>query len=136
MASFMLSHFFYVLFPRLLSRGSVDVPALLAEVTQVWEIAIAAEATRATVILATEASAQETVVAWDSTNLRVKDAEDWAALAEREALERVSRVAAENATTLASTHEDVEGLTQKIVVLEDELVAERRAQEVSERERW
>jgi hypothetical protein len=43
-------------------------------------------------------------------------------------------VAAENATTLASTHEDVEGLTQKIAVLEDELVAERRAQEVSERE--
>jgi hypothetical protein len=34
MASFMLSHFSYVLFPKLLSQGSADVPMLLAEVTQ------------------------------------------------------------------------------------------------------
>jgi hypothetical protein len=46
----------------------------------------------------------------DSATLRVKDAKDQAALAEREALERVSSVEAENATPLASTREDAEGL--------------------------
>jgi hypothetical protein len=45
-------------------------------------------------------------VAWDSATLHVKDARDWATLAEREALERVSRVEVENATPLASAHED------------------------------
>jgi hypothetical protein len=40
---------------------------------------------------------------WDSAALHVRVAEDWAALAEREALERVSRVEAENTVALAST---------------------------------
>jgi hypothetical protein len=62
---------------------------LLAEVTQAWEVAAAAEATRIVVIIAVETSAQEAIVAWDSTTLRVKDAKDEAALVEREALERV-----------------------------------------------
>jgi hypothetical protein len=62
---------------------------LLAEVTQAWEVAAAAEATRIAVVIAVETSAQEATVAWDSTTLRVKDAKDEAALAEREALERV-----------------------------------------------
>jgi hypothetical protein len=47
---------------------------------------------------------------WDSTTLRVKDAEDRAALGEREARERVSRVEAKNAMALASVPEDAEGL--------------------------
>jgi hypothetical protein len=71
----------------------------------------------------------------DSAALRVKDVEDRAALAEMVALEKVSRVEVENATTLASAHEDVEGFVQKITLLEGELAAERRAQEVSKRER-
>jgi hypothetical protein len=40
-----------------------------------------------------------------------------------------------NATALASTREDVEGLARKITLLEDELAAELQAREVSERER-
>jgi hypothetical protein len=44
--------------------------------------------------------------AWDSATLCVKDVEDQAALAEREALERVSRVEAENVMALASTREE------------------------------
>jgi hypothetical protein len=40
----------------------------------------------------------------------------------------------ENATLLASTSEDSEGLARKIALLEDELAVELRAQEVSERE--
>jgi hypothetical protein len=60
--------------------------------------------------------------------------EDWATLAERETLERVSRVEAKNTTALASAREDAERFARKITLLEDELVAERQAQEVSERE--
>jgi hypothetical protein len=65
---------------------------------------------------------------WDSVTLYVKDQ---AALAEREALERVSRAKVENTTTLASTREDAKGLAWKIALLEDELAVEGRAQEVS-----
>jgi hypothetical protein len=57
MASFMLSHFSYVLFPWLLSQGSTGVPTLLAEVTRAWEIVTVAEAARAMAMLAAEASA-------------------------------------------------------------------------------
>jgi hypothetical protein len=60
--------------------------------------------------------------------------EDQATLAEREALERMSRAEAENVTALASAHGDAEGLVRKIVVLEGELVTERQTWEVSERE--
>jgi hypothetical protein len=85
-------------------------------------------------MLITETSTWDVVMARDSTALRVKDAEDRAALAEREPLERVLRAEAVNATALASTCEDVEGLAQKIAILEDELAAEHRAREVPERE--
>jgi hypothetical protein len=64
----------------------------------------------------------------------VSGVEDWTALAEREALETMSRVEVENAMMLASAHEDAEGLVRKIVLLEGELAAEHQAREVSERE--
>jgi hypothetical protein len=92
------------------------------------------EATHAMVVLAIETSAQEVTVAWDGANLHIKDAEDWAALAEREALERVSRAEAENSTALSSARADAEGLKQKIVLLEDELAEERRVWQTPERE--
>jgi hypothetical protein len=44
-------------------------------------------------------------------------------------------VEANNTTALASAHEDAEGFVRKITILEDALVAERQAREVSERER-
>jgi hypothetical protein len=47
--------------------------------------------------------------------------EDWDALAWRTAREWVSRVEVENVAVLASTHEDAEGLAQKIALLEGEL---------------
>jgi hypothetical protein len=47
-----------------------------------------------------------------------------ATLAERVALERVSRAKAENAAALASAREDAEGFVQRITLPEDELVAE------------
>jgi hypothetical protein len=49
-------------------------------------------------------------MAWDSVATLVKDAEDWAALAEKEAHKRVSRVEVEITAALASACEDVEGL--------------------------
>jgi hypothetical protein len=104
--------------------------ALLAEVTQAQELGAA----RVTAMLTTETSTREVAAAWGSTTLHVKDMEDWATLAKREALERVSRADAENAIALASAREDVEGFARKIALLEDELIAERQALEVFERE--
>jgi hypothetical protein len=83
------------------------------------------------VVLATETSAQKAAAACDSTAIRIKDVEEWAALAERKTQERVSRVEAENATVLASPRKDAEGLVQKIALLEVELVEMRRAREVA-----
>jgi hypothetical protein len=103
------------------------VLALLAEVTRAWEAAAVAEAAGVTVVLAAETSAQEVAVARDNTALRVKDTEDWATLAEREALERVSSVETEITTALASTCEDAEGFIRKIALLEGELEAEHQA---------
>jgi hypothetical protein len=75
-------------------------------------------------MVATETSAREAIAVQDSAVVHVKDAEDQAVQAEREALERVSRAKAESATALASTHEDAEGFAHKISHLEDELTAE------------
>jgi hypothetical protein len=118
-----------------MSQGGVDVLVLLVEVTQAWDIATAAEVARAMVMLTAETSSQEAIAARDSATLRVKDAGDRAALVEREALQRVWRVEAENPMMLASGHDDAKGVAQKITLLEDELAAERRSWEVSERER-
>jgi hypothetical protein len=85
-------------------------------------------------VLAAKVSAREATVAWDSATFRVKDVEDWIALAEKEALERVSKAEAENATVLASASKDTEGLARKVTLLEDELAAEHWAQEMSQRE--
>jgi hypothetical protein len=62
----------------------VGLPALLVEVTQAQQAAIAVEATHDVAVLAIEASAREAIVARDSTALRVEDAEGWAAMAGRE----------------------------------------------------
>jgi hypothetical protein len=86
MASSTLFHFSCVLFMQLLSQGSTDVPAQLAEVTRVQEAAAAAEATHVVAMLATETSTREAAAAWDSTALCAKDVNDQATLAEREAL--------------------------------------------------
>jgi hypothetical protein len=55
-------------------------------------------------VLATETSARETATARDSANLRIKGVEDQAALADWEALERVSRAEVENSTALSSPY--------------------------------
>jgi hypothetical protein len=134
MTSSMLSYFSYVLCPQLLSLGSMDVPALLVELTQAQEVVTIAEATHAMTVLAAETSTREAAAAWDNVTLCVKDVEDWASLAEREALEWLSRVEAENVAALASTDEDGEGLPRKVTLLEDELTVEHRAEEMCERE--
>jgi hypothetical protein len=97
---------------------------LLAEVTRAWEAAADVKAAHITAMLAVETSVWEASVAWDSATLRVKDAEDRPTLAEREELERMSRVEAVNVTVLACAHEDVEGLIGKITLLEGNLVVE------------
>jgi hypothetical protein len=97
----------------------------------VWEATATMKATHVAVVLVAETSTQEDTLAWDSTTLRVKDAEDRTALVEREAWERALRIEAENAATLAFAHEDAEGLVWKITLLEGELTDERRAHELA-----
>jgi hypothetical protein len=85
-------------------------------------------------VLSTETFAQDAAVARDNANLRIKGAEGHAALAEREALERVSRAEVHNFALLSSTGADIEDPVQKVILLEDELAVERRAWEAFERE--
>jgi hypothetical protein len=125
-ASFEFPRFVLTLFLHYLSRGSVDVPALWVEVTRAREATAAVEAVGVAVVLAAETSAQEVAVT------RVKDAEDRAALTEREARERVSRVEAVSTGVLPSAHEEIEGLVWKIVLLEGELAEVLRDREVAE----
>jgi hypothetical protein len=94
-----------VMFMQLLSWGNTNRPALLVEGTREREAAATAEAARVMVVLAIETSTHEATVAWGGATLRVKDAEDWPALVEREAWERASRVEAEIIVALASAHE-------------------------------
>jgi hypothetical protein len=61
-------------------------------------------------VLAVETSTKVASVAQDNAAIHIKDAEDLAALTEREAQEWVSRVEVENTTVLASARVDVEGL--------------------------
>jgi hypothetical protein len=70
-----------VLFLQLLSQGSTDVPALLAEVARVWEAVTTAEAACIVAVHAAETCAQEAAMSWDSAVLHVKNAEDRATLA-------------------------------------------------------
>jgi hypothetical protein len=104
------------LFPQLLCWGSVDVPALLAELTHAWEASHIMRLIWVSLktMLATETSARQAAAAWDS-----------AALMEGVALERISRAKAENVAALASTREDAESFVRKITLLEDELTSER-----------
>jgi hypothetical protein len=104
-------------------------------VTWVWEVATAAKAAHVTTVLIAKTSAQEVAASRDSAALHVKDVKYQATLAEREALERVSRAEVKNATALASAREDVKGFARKSSLLEDEIVAEHQAREVFERER-
>jgi hypothetical protein len=53
-------------------------------------------------------------------------------LVERGDRKRVSKVEAESVAALAFAHEEVEGLVQKIAVLEGELAEACRAREVAE----
>jgi hypothetical protein len=76
------------------------------ELTWAWEVAAAVEVARVSVILAADTFGQEDAIAQDSTAIQIKDVEDRATLAKREARERVLRVEAENVVALASAHED------------------------------
>jgi hypothetical protein len=79
-----------------------------------------------------------TAAVQDNATRHVKDAEDRAALAEREVLEWVSKSEAENATALASAHEDSEVLALKVTLLKDELAVEHRShiEELSLLQTW
>jgi hypothetical protein len=97
-------------------------------VTQAQEAAATAEATRATA----KTSTLEAAMAWESTATLVRDVNDQAALAEREALETVSSVEEESIVALAYAREEAEGLVQRIALLEGELLGAHQAQELAE----
>jgi hypothetical protein len=60
-------------------------------------------------------------VAWESATILIKDAEDQAALVEREARDRVSRLEVESAVMLTYAHKEAKGFAQRIALLEGEL---------------
>jgi hypothetical protein len=103
------------------------VPTLKEEVIRAWEATVAVEPAHAAMVGTAEASAQEAVAIWDNAVTLIRVAEDWAALAEREARERVSRFEVESAVVLASVRDEAEGFTQRIALLEDELAEVRQA---------
>jgi hypothetical protein len=80
MASSALFHSSCVLIPQLLCWGSLDVPAVLAEVTRAQEVAAAAEAACVVAMLVVDTSAREAAVVQDNTTLCVKGVKDQAAL--------------------------------------------------------
>jgi hypothetical protein len=94
-------------------------------------VATTAVATRVAAVLDVETFAQEATTVRDSTVVYIRDVEDWAALAERDAQEMVLRAQAENVATLAFAHEDAEGLVWKVALHKGELVQARQAREVA-----
>jgi hypothetical protein len=114
----------------------MGVPTSQAEVTRAQETVIAAEAARAVAELAAETSTQEATATWESVTTLVRDTEDRAALAEREAWERVLWVEVESAAALASAREVAEGLVWRIALLEGELTEVHRTWEVAEENSW
>jgi hypothetical protein len=114
----------------------MDIVSLHTEVAWTCEAIAAAEAARATAVLAFDAFAQEAAAVQDDATLRINDVEDRAALEAREVLHWVSQVEAENSTALTSTRSNVEGLAQKIALLESELTEDCQDRETSEREYW
>jgi hypothetical protein len=61
--------------------------------------------------------ATEAAAAWEIVTALVRDVEDRATLAEREARESVSRMDAESATALSSTRGEAEDLARRIALL-------------------
>jgi hypothetical protein len=133
LAPFEFSHCIMSLFLQHLCQGNMGMLALQAGLTRAREAAATAEATHVMVVLAMKTSAQEATMAWDSTTVDIRDAEDQSTLSEREAREMGSRVEAENAAMLAYAHEDTEGLVQKVTLPEGELAKEARLERWSRR---
>jgi hypothetical protein len=71
-------------------------------------------------------------VARESVTALVRDAKDRAILAKRKAWERVSRVEAESAATLASAHGEAEGFAQRIALLKGELAETRQGRDTTD----
>jgi hypothetical protein len=106
------------------------------EVTRAWEATVVVKVVRVEAVRDAEASAQEVAVTWESIATVIRDAEDRAALAEREARERVSRVEAESATTLASSRGEVEDLAWWIALFEGGLAEVRNSRDMTEEKSW
>jgi hypothetical protein len=104
-----------------LISDSADATILQAEVARAREAVTIVEVARAMVMLAAEASTWEADVAHDGATIRIREAEDWVTVAEREASKRGS-------------YADTKGLMRKITLLDDELVEECRDWETFERE--
>jgi hypothetical protein len=79
-----------------------------------------------------EVSAQEAIEARESIMALIRDAKARAALAEREAQERVTRLEVDSTVALDSTREKAEGFAQRIALLEGELLEAQWAQDVAE----
>jgi hypothetical protein len=93
---------------------------------------VAVEATHATVVRATVASSQEAIVAWESAAALAMEVDNQATLAERLARERLSRMEAGSATTLASACRVAEGFARRISLLKGKLAEVHQARDMAE----
>jgi hypothetical protein len=88
-------------------------------------LTIPAEATRSKAVRAAAAFAQEAMMARERVEALIKDVEAWAALAEREAQERVLKAEAESTASLALVHREAEESARRVALLEGELTDPR-----------
>jgi hypothetical protein len=116
---------------QLLSQGIAGVPTP-QEVVRLREGVVATKAAHAMVVRVVGAFAQEAMAVRESAATLVRDAEDWATLAEKGARERLVSMEAECATVLASAREETEGFTRRIGLLKGKLADARQAQDVVE----
>jgi hypothetical protein len=96
------------------------------------EVADDPEATRAEVVHATAASAQEVTEVWERATTLIKEVEAHATLAESVDRERVSKAEAKSSASLASTREDANGFARKVALLEGELADASKARDTIE----
>jgi hypothetical protein len=102
------------------------------EVIWAREAATTVEVTHVAAVHAVEAFARDAAAASESTADLAIEAEVQAALAEREAQERVLRMEADSATALTSAQGEAEMFTQRIALLEGELTEARQVQDMAE----
>jgi prophage DNA circulation protein len=112
---------------QLLAQDIANMPGLQEGVIWTWEATATSEATHAEVVRDAVDSTQRAAAVRERAEASIKEAEAWATLAKREARERVFKMEAKSAASLAFFRTEVNELTRRVAFLEGELKDERKA---------